>query len=69
MISNAMIMMATMTVKETDLFHTMANGQQDEQVTMMATVTIKETVLLNICIQRQRDDQQCDGSQTNGQCH
>jgi len=65
MISNAMTMMATMTVKETDLFHTMANGQQDDQ----ATVTIKETVLLNICIRRQRDDQQCDGSQTNGQCH
>ena len=33
MISNAMIMMARMTVKETDLFHTMANGQQDDQVT------------------------------------
>ena len=65
MISNAMTMMATMTVKETDLFHTMANGQQDDQ----ATVTIKETVLLNIGIRRQRDDQQCDDSQTNGQCH
>ena len=33
MISNAMTMVATMTVKETDLFHTMANGQQDDQVT------------------------------------